>query len=135
VTPADAQEPKLKNLTALEVWDLAVAAQEAGRLPEAERLYRTLQATRPTAATGLNLGLLLEDERQWSDAEAAYREALPADDPADQIIRRHLAFLLLRLGRYAEGWPFYEARMVKPGHNRKPPLSFPEWRASRWAPS
>src|SRR6185312_6958242 len=26
-----------------------------------------------------------------------------------------------------EAWPFYEARMVKPGHNRKPGLSFPEW--------
>src|SRR4051812_9289032 len=99
----------------------------AGRLSEAERLYRTLQATRPTAPTGLNLGLLLEDQGRWSDAEAVYREALPADDPADPVIRRHLAFLLLRLGRYTEGWPYYEARMVKPGHNRKPPLSFPEW--------
>jgi hypothetical protein len=41
--------------------------------------------------------------------------------------RRSIAFLLLRLGRYAEGWPYYEARMVKPGQNRKPALTFPEW--------
>ena len=113
-------------MNAQEVWDLAVAAQMAGRLGEAERLYRALQATRPTSPTGLNLGLLLEDQRRWADAEAAYREVLKRE-PDDPVMRRQLAFLLLRLGRYAEGWPYYEARMIKPGHNRKPGLSFPEW--------
>jgi hypothetical protein len=106
---------------------MALAAQNAGRVAEAERLYRALQTAQPTAPTALNLGLLLEDGRRWAEAEAVYREALAVDDPADPVMRRHLAFLLLRLGRYAEAWPYYEARMVKPGHHRKPPLSFPEW--------
>ncbi len=109
---------------------MAVAAQKAGRAREAERLYRTLQATKPTSPTALNLGLLLEDERRWADAEAVYLEALAAV-PGDPEMRRQLAFLLLRLGRYAEGWPFYEARMLKPGDNRRPPLSFPEWQGER----
>jgi Tetratricopeptide repeat len=122
VTPTT-HEPKI--MSAQEVWDLAVAAQLAGRLGEAERLYRALQATRPTSPTGLNLGLLLEDQRRWADAEAAYREVLRLE-PDDPVMQRQLAFLLLRLGRYAEGWPYYEARMIKPGHNRKPGLSFPE---------
>ena len=113
-------------MTAAEVWDMAVAAQQAGRLGEAERLYRTLQASVPSSPTALNLGLLLEDERRWDEAETVYRDALKAD-PNDPVQQRQLAFLLLRLGRYAEGWPYYEARMVKPGHHRKPPLSFPEW--------
>jgi hypothetical protein len=105
---------------------MAVGAQKAGRLAEAERLYRTLQASVPSSPTALNLGLLLEDGRRWAEAEAVYRDALAAD-PNDPVQRRQLAFLLLRLGRYAEAWPYYEARMVKPGQNRKPPLSFPEW--------
>jgi len=70
--------------------------------------------------------LLLEDGRRWAEAEAVYREGLKADRN-DPVMQRQLAFLLLRLGRYAEGWPYYEARMVKPGDNRKPSLSFPEW--------
>lgn len=105
---------------------MAVAAQQGGRLGEAERLYRALQASVPTSPTALNLGLLLEDQRRWADAEAVYRDALKRD-PADPVQHRQLAFLLLRLGRYAEGWPHYEARMLKPGQNRKPPLTFPEW--------
>lgn len=118
--------PEPKIMSAQEVWDLAVAAQMAGRLGEAERLYRALQSTHPTSPTGLNLGLLLEDQRRWADAEAAYREVLKRE-PDDPVMRRQLAFLLLRLGRYAEGWPDYEARMIKPGDNRKPNLNFPEW--------
>jgi hypothetical protein len=113
-------------MTAVQVWDMAIAAQNAGRFEEAERLYRALQASQPTSPTALNLGLMLEDQRRWADAEAVYRAQL-ALDPNDPVQQRQLAFLLLRLGRYAEGWPYYEARMVKPGQNRKPPLSFPEW--------
>ena len=118
--------PTPKTMSAVQVWEMAVAAQQAGRLPEAERLYRTLQAAKPTSPTALNLGLLLEDGRRWSEAETVYRDALTRD-PDDPVAQRQLAFLLLRLGRYAEAWPYYEARMVKPGQNRKPPLSFPEW--------
>ncbi len=113
-------------MTAVQVWEMALAAQKAGRTAEAERLYRALQATRPTSPTGLNLGLMLEDQSRWADAEACYREVLKAA-PDDPVMQRQLAFLLLRLGRYAEGWPYYEARMIKDGQNRKPALSFPEW--------
>jgi hypothetical protein len=125
VSPAAPQAPK--TLTAAQVWELAVAAHTAGRAAEAERLYRALQIANPTSPTALNLGLLLEDGRRWADAEAVYRDALHLDAANDLVQQRHLAYLLLRLGRYAEGWPYYEARMVKPDHNRKPPLSFPEW--------
>ena len=124
--PAPPPPATPRTLTAQQVWDLAVAAQKAGRNQEAERLYRALQATKPTSPTALNLGLLLEDERRWAEAEDVYLQTLAAV-PGDPEMRRQLAFLLLRLGRYAEGWPFYEARMEKPGDNRKPPLSYPEW--------
>jgi hypothetical protein len=126
VPPADPQAPAPKTLSANQVWDMAVAAQREGRAGEAERLYRALQATRPSSPTALNLGLLLEDGRRWADAEAVYRQGLKTD-PSDPVMQRQLAFLLLRLGRYAEACPYYEARMVKPGDSRKPSLSFPEW--------
>jgi hypothetical protein len=113
-------------MSAQEVWAIALAAHNAGRLDEAERLYRTLQENQPTSPTALNLGLLLEDQRRWPEAEAAYRAQLKRD-PTDPALQRQLGFLLLRLGRFAEGWPYYEARMLKPGQNRKPPLTFPEW--------
>ena len=117
---------KPANLSAAQVWEMALAAQTAGRATEAERLYRALQTAHPTSPTGLNLGLLLEDESRWADAETAYRDVLKVA-PDDPVMQRQLAFLLLRLGRYAEAWPLYEARMIKPGQNRKPSLSFPEW--------
>lgn len=126
MTPADTPPPQGRTLSAQQVWELALAAHRGGQANEAERLYRALQGSHPTSPAALNLGLLLEDQRRWADAEAAYREQL-AHDPADPVMQRQLAFLLLRLGRYAEGWPFYEARMIKEGQNRKPPLSFPEW--------
>jgi len=127
VPPADPPSvASPKTLTAVQVWNLAVEAHQSGRTAEAERLYRALQASRPSSPTALNLGLLLEDGRRWAEAETVYREALKLD-PGDPVAQRQLAFLLLRLGRYAEGWPYYEARMVKPGQNRKPALSFPEW--------
>ena len=125
MTPADS--PASQTLSAAQVWEMAVAAQEAGAFSQAENLYRALQAAKPTSATALNLGLLLEDQRRWAEAEAVYRQGL-AQDAEDPVMRRQLGFLLLRLGRYAEGWPYYEARMLKPGDNRKPRLSFPEWR-------
>jgi hypothetical protein len=128
VPPADTKitAPGPKTLSAQEVWNLALTAHREGRSADAERYYKVLQGAAPTVETALNLGLLLEDGRRWGEAETVYREALQRD-PANPVMQRQLAFLLLRLGRYAEGWPYYEARMVRPGQNRKPPLSFPEW--------
>jgi hypothetical protein len=126
VPPVDPQASAPQRLTATEVWDRAVAAQLDGRVLEAERYYSALQASLPTSPTALNLGLLLEDQRRWGEAETVYRDFLKVE-PSDPTIQRHMAFLLLRLGRYVEAWPYYEARMILPGHNRKPPLTFPEW--------
>jgi ADP-heptose:LPS heptosyltransferase len=126
VPPADPQPSEPQKLTANQVWDRAVAAQLEGRVLEAERYYTALQASVPTSPTALNLGILLEDQRRWAEAEAVYRDFLKIE-PGEPLIERHLAYLLLRLGRYQEAWPYYEARMLLPGHNRKPPLTFPEW--------
>jgi hypothetical protein len=72
------------------------------------------------------MGLAQEKQGRFDDAEGVYRTLLAAD-PRDVEAERHLAFLLLRLGRYAEAWPLYDARMRKPGDRRRPSLEFPEW--------
>jgi hypothetical protein len=113
-----------QRLSLEQVYNLAFQAAEQGRLPEAERLYRALLPRKIPAVTA-NLGLVLEDQHRFAEAEALYREALK-DNPQEPLASRQLGFLLLRLGRFEEGWPYYEAR-IQPGDRRKPQLSFPEW--------
>ena len=113
-----------QRLTLEQVYNLAFAAAADGRLEEAERLYRVLLPRKFPAVT-LNLGLVLEEQGRFADAEALYREQLK-EEPDEPLARRQLGFLLPRLGRFEEGWEFYEARM-QPGDSRKPQLSFPEW--------
>ena len=105
----------------------ALAASEAGRLAEAEVLYRAILKAQPVREVSRNLGLILDDQGRHAEAETVYRAALAAD-AEDPVIRLQLAFLLLRDGRLAEAWPLFEARLLRPGANPKPRLSFPEWR-------
>lgn len=114
-----------QRLSLEQVYNLAFNAAAAGRLQEAERLYRVLLPRKIPGVTA-NLGLVLEDQGRFAEAETLYREAL-TDNPDEPLARRQLGFVLLRTGRYEEGWPYYEAR-IQPGDRRKPQLSFPEWR-------
>jgi len=104
----------------------AVAAAGAGRPIEAEALYRAILQAAPVPEAARNLGLILDDQGRHAETEAVYRAALTAN-PADPVIRLQLAFLLLRDGRLLEAWPYFEARLQRPGANPKPALSFPEW--------
>jgi hypothetical protein len=107
-----------------EVFNAAFAAAADGRPAEAERLYRKLLERPCIPQVPLNLGLLLEDQGRFEEAEALYRAVLAAD-PMHHGAKRQLGYVLLRDGRYAEGWPLFENR-IQPGQ-KKPRLSFPEW--------
>src|SRR5690348_3319110 len=113
-----------QRLSLEQVYNLAFDAAAQGRLEEAERYYRALLPRKIPAVTA-NLGLVLEDQGRFADAEALYRAALK-DNPDEPLARRQLGFVLLRAGRFEEGWPYYESR-IQPGDRRKPQLSFPEW--------
>jgi len=115
-----------QTLTRLDVFHKAVDAAERGHLQDAERLYRLILQTAPLAEAFRNLGLLLDEQGRFAEAEAVYRAALQANSQ-DQVARLHLAFLLLQDGRYLEAWPYYEARVHRPGARPKPRFSFPEW--------
>jgi hypothetical protein len=119
------EQPQTKTFTLTEAFAEAFKAAREGRPDEAERLYRALLQVGHVPEAALNLGIVLEDQARFEEAEAVYRAALAAD-PADTLAQRQLGLLCLRNGQFAEGWPLYEAR-VRPGQKARPVLSFPEW--------
>lgn len=115
-----------RQLTAEEAFERAFAAQTAGRLEEAEGIYRAILAAVPSPETASNLAVVLEELGRDQDAERVLREAI-GHSPDAQRLQWQLSLNLLRQGRYAEAWPLFEHRTWNdPG--RRPNLSFPEWR-------
>jgi Flp pilus assembly protein TadD len=79
------------------------------------------------------LGSALRELGQFKEAETAFRRAVSLAPPAEVGMPRYnLGFLLLKMGEFQRGWPFYEARF-EVGHaewslREKPRFTFPEWR-------
>jgi hypothetical protein len=107
----------------------ALAWHKAGRLDEAEALYRQSAAWKPEWTLG-NLGVILRTTGRLDEAEAVLRAALAAD-PANGPVRHTLGMTLLQLGKYAEGWALYEARREL--HPAPAPPALPEWRGESLA--
>ena len=104
------------------VFQQAVAQQKAGRLEEAERLYRQVIDWRPGWVLS-NLGVIFRIVGRLEEAEAVLREALVAEP--DNVGAQHsLGMTLLQSGKYAEGWRFYEARHQLYGRATR---EFREW--------
>lgn len=104
------------------VFQEALAHQVAGRLEEAEALYRQIVSWRPSWVLG-NLGVILRITGRLEEGAAVLREAHAAD-PHNLQIRHTLGMTLLQLGRYAEGWRHYEARFQLHGRATR---EFQEW--------
>jgi Tfp pilus assembly protein PilF len=80
------------------------------RFAEAEAAYRAALAIDPESlAAWSNLGVLLACLKQEAEAERCYRTAL-ALAPDYRKAAFNLAYLLLRQGRYEEGWFRMESR-------------------------
>jgi Tfp pilus assembly protein PilF len=80
------------------------------RFAEAEAAYREALAIDPASlAAWSNLGVLLASLKQEAEAERCYRTAL-ALAPDYRKASFNLAYLLLRQGRYEEGWLRMESR-------------------------
>jgi hypothetical protein len=107
---------------------LALAAQRAGKLNEAEAGYRRLLKSEPRLGPARqNLIALLRAQLRWDEAEETLREAVKTD-PENADLRYHLGISLLAAGRYDHAWPLYEARRdVRGDRVATPRLSFPEW--------
>ena len=80
------------------------------RLDEAEAAYRTALSLDPGNPTiWSNLGNLLACRKQEAAAEDCLRKAL-AIDPLHRSARFNLSYVLLRQGRFTEGWQCFDAR-------------------------
>ncbi|MBF0179076.1 MAG: tetratricopeptide repeat protein [Magnetococcales bacterium] len=83
-----------------------------------------------------NLGRLLHDWHRDAEAEPVLREALRLGPDFHAEVAWNLSLVLLRAGRFAEGWPWYEARHHARMPDRKvipPELPFPMWRGEEVA--
>jgi len=106
--------------------NLGALLADQKRFAPAAAAYRRAIALLPgAAAPWSNLGVLHACQQHDDDAEFCYRRAL-ALDPAYQLATFNFSYLLLRLGRFDEGWRCLEARAwYAPLENA---LSCPRWR-------
>jgi Tfp pilus assembly protein PilF len=80
------------------------------RFEESEAAYRrALQLIPDSASAWSNLGVVQACRKQEAEAEQSYRVALELD-PCHQSARFNLSYLLLRQGRFEDGWRCLEAR-------------------------
>lgn len=87
----------------------ALLAKEK-RFNEAEAAYRRTIELRPHSPVGWsNLGVLYACMKREGDAEQCYRMAMSLDE-SYATARFNLSYLLLRQGRFEEGWYYLEAR-------------------------
>jgi Tfp pilus assembly protein PilF len=90
--------------------NLGALLESQKRFAEAEVAYRTALALNPESPQAWsNLGVLLTCTKQEAEAERCFRKALELA-PDYRKASFNLAHLLLRQGRYEEGWFRMEAR-------------------------
>jgi Flp pilus assembly protein TadD len=108
---------------------LGLVLREQGQLGEAERVLRQALAQRPAEIANYNsLAVTLVDAGRMHEALAVLDLAI-ALAPMDPGMRLHRAFVLLLLGRLAEGWPDYEARLdTTQGRLDQRHFAQPRWR-------
>ena len=101
------------------------------RLDDAEAAFRRAIVLAPDLpAAWSNLGVLLASCKREEEAEASYRTALGLD-PDYRLAAFNCSYLLLRQGRYAEGWQCLEARCWYERLEKWVP--FPRWRGESLA--
>ena len=100
------------------------------QLDEAVANYRSALEINPDyAEVYCSLGVALKELGQFDQAVDCFRRALKIE-PGLVEVHLNLGSLFLSQGRYAEGWPEYEAR-YDPGYSGRqsipPNLPFPRW--------
>lgn len=106
--------------------NLANALKDLQRLPEAIELHRRVVARAPTSGAWNNLGVALHEGGRLAEALDAFTEAtrLDPDNAGAQFDR---AQVLLRLGRFAEGWQGFEWRWRLRERPPAPRYAAPLW--------
>ena len=90
--------------------DLGALLAGQKRFDEAEACYKYAIALKPDAPAGWsNLGVLYACVKREAEAEQCYRTAMSLDG-SYKMARFNLSYLLLRQGRFEEGWQCLDAR-------------------------
>lgn len=90
--------------------DLGALLANRKRFAESETAYKQAIELSPDSPVGWsNLGVLYACMKREAEAEQCYRTAMGLDD-AYAMVRYNLSYLLLRQGRFEEGWACLEAR-------------------------
>jgi Tfp pilus assembly protein PilF len=106
--------------------NLGAFLAERKRFDAAEAAYRhAIELMPASAAAWSNLGVLQACRKQEEAAEISYRKAM-ALDPQYRLAGFNLAYLLLRQGRYEEGWSCFEQRDWYRHLEQR--LPWPRWR-------
>ena len=120
--------------------DHAAAFSALGRLllrgafdaePALPAFERALALGLEDADTLTGYGVALHEVGRFEDALEAY-EAARALDPGHVGARFHRAIALLTLGRFAEGWPDYELRLLSEDRPRRA-FPLPRWQGESLA--
>ena len=113
-------EPEFHN-------NLGLVLAALDRDVEAANAYRRALGLKPDhAGAWNNLGLALHAQNDPASAIAAYRRAL-AHAPDAGEMRWNLALALLHVGRFAEGWEAYDARLSIPAFAAAAVPETPRW--------
>jgi Tfp pilus assembly protein PilF len=113
--PAEAEHYYLHSLTlnpnlGNTIMNLGALLAGQKRFEEAEAAYRrALELIPDSPAAWSNLGVLQACRKQEKEAELSYRTAIERD-PEYRLAYFNLSYLLLRQGRFEEGWRCLEAR-------------------------
>lgn len=120
---------KAGKSSAGELLSAARAALDGGRFAEAEQLYALAVREAPAEPdTHHDRGGFFKLLGRLDEAETELREALRLR-PGFAPTRHALGTVLLSQGRYAEGWPLYDARHEIPALGLpKPQMPYAEWR-------
>ncbi len=105
--------------------NLGVLLANQKRFDEAEATYQQALALSPESPAGWsNLGVLYACMKREAEAAQCYRTAMELD-PQYGKARFNLSYLLLRQGRFEEGWSCLEARDWYAALGSR--LEFPRW--------
>ncbi len=121
-------KPGLVNSSAESLFQQALAMHSAGQFGKAEQLYRlSIKADFEQRGAKHNLGSLLQGLGRLNEAAEVFINILK-NHPDQQETIYALSTVLLDMGDYTRGWPYYEARKNLPALNVPTPnLPFPEW--------
>lgn len=106
--------------------NLANALKDLQRHREAIELHRRVVSGQPSSAAWTNLGVALHDGGLLADALGAFEQAVRLD-PDNASAQFDRAQILLRLGRYAEGWKAFEWRWRLADRPPMPNYPTPVW--------